>query len=283
MIGVYSTFFNKSEFIELQINSFITNCKDYYEYIVINNSKNETEAQALYSLQSKYKFKIIEVEKDHKVPNISHFNALNQGLNYDLKKRSDLDYGVIIDSDVFPFIPFSFYDIFKNGDIGGIYQQRQDEVIEYVCPIFSFVKTEINLEELDFSWKTYTDSGGLTDNFIKKFNLTPVWVDHTAAIDIETDYIFQNKIFDFPYRPYFKSQFIAGSFIHYYRGSNWDEQRFDFHQEKLKFFKNFLLHPHLYNIKLDKIVHYDKAHANKGWEGKDNSNRNYRFKLNQLN
>lgn len=277
MIGIYSTFFNKSEFIELQVNSLLKHCRDQYEYIVINNAKDEIESHNLYNLQERYKFKILEVDKDHSVPNISHFYALNQGLNKDLKTRSDLEYGVIMDSDVFAFTSFSFYDIFKNGNIGGIYQQRQDEEIEYICPIFSFVSTELDLNELDFGWKTYTDSGGLTDSFIKKYNLNPIWVDHTAAIDIESEYIFKSQNHSAPYRPEFRSQFIGGVFIHYYRGSNWDERQPNYHEEKMKFFNSFLGNSEPYELNLDSKVHYSKAHANKGWEGKDNSNRDYRF------
>ena len=96
---------------------------------------------------------------------------------------------------------------------------------------------------------------------------------------MKSDYIFQNKEVTPPYLPKYRSQFIAGVFIHYYRGSNWDEQQPNFHTDKLDFFEDFLNNPDQYNINLTELVHYDKAHANKGWEGKDNNNRAYRFTL----
>ena len=278
MVKIYVTVFSRPEFIQIQYNQLKKYCRDDFEYIVINNSKNDEIDAEIVNITTENSIRTISVVKDHKIPNVSHFNALNTAFNVDVKNKNDNDLIVVMDSDVFPFKSFSFKNIIGDSEVGGIYQQRQNTEIEYLCPIFTILTNKVDLSDIDFSWKVYTDCGGSTDNFIKSHNLTPKWVDHTAAIDIETGYIFvnNNKV-NFPYKKEYRSQFIAGSFFHYYRGCNWDEQQPSYHEDKFNFLKYFLENTQEYVLNLDPIVHYDKAHAEKGWEGKDHNYKNYRY------
>jgi hypothetical protein len=193
------------------------------------------------------------------------------------KNDKNFEVIVIMYSDVFPYKDFSFKNILEDNLAAGLYQQRQDTQIEYLCPIFTLISNKANISDIDFSWKSYTDTGGMTDDWIKKYNINPKWVKHTAAIDIETDYIFPNTHPEFPYKKEYRSQFIEDTFIHYYRGCNWDEQRPEYHDGKFQFVKHFLENTNEYGMNLDDKVHYDKAHAEKGWEGNDFNYHGYKF------
>ena len=276
-IKLYITFYSKPEFIELQYKQLIKHCKDNFEYIIINNSKDETNDIAIKKFAGENKIEIIPINKDHSVANASHFIALNSSFNQKAKHDKNFEVIVIMDSDVFPYKDFSFKNILEDNLAAGLYQQRQDTQIEYLCPIFTLISNKANISDIDFSWKSYTDTGGMTDDWIKKYNINPKWVKHTAAIDIETDYIFPNTHPEFPYKKEYRSQFIEDTFIHYYRGCNWDEQRPEYHDGKFQFVKHFLENTNEYGMNLDDKVHYDKAHAEKGWEGNDFNYHGYKF------
>lgn len=275
---IYVTVYTRPEFITLQHEQLIKNCRDNFEYIVINNAKNEEIEKEVLRISNERGIRIISVKKDHSVANISHFNAINTAFDVEIKNRKDYEAVVIMDSDVFPYRPFYFRNILKDNDSAALYQQRQDTQIEYFCPIFTMISDKVDISDINFAWKTYTDCGGCTDDFIKKHKLSPRWVNHTAAIDIETDYIFtKNKDVQYPYKPQYRSQFIENCFIHYYRGCNWDEQSPEYHKEKFEFLKYFLQNYDNYGLNLDWKVCYEKAHAEKGWEGKDHNYRGYKF------
>lgn len=275
---IYVTVYNKPEFTDLQYKQFNKYCKDDFEYIIINNAKNAEVEEKLKEVAKEHNLRMIEVKKDHSIANISHFNAINTAFNSEIKMDNSYEAVVIMDSDVFAYKPFYFRQILDGRDSAAMYQQRQGTKIEYFCPIFTIISDKVDITDINFSWKTYTDCGGCTDDFIKKHNLSPRWVNHTPAIDIETDYIFRNnKNVEYPYKPSYRSQFIENCFIHYYRGCNWDEQTPDYHFEKFKFFKYFLDNHEKYGVNLDSNVWYEKAHAEKGWEGNDHNYNGYRF------
>lgn len=276
-VKLYITFYSKPEFIELQYKQLIKHCNDDFEYIIINNSKDEENDLAIKKFAGDNKIEVIPVDKNHSIANASHFVALNSAFNQKAKHDENFEIIVVMDSDVFPYKDFTFKSILEDNLAAGIYQQRQDTQIEYLCAIFTLISNKANISDIDFSWKTYTDTGGMTDDWIKKHNITPKWVKHTAAIDIETDYIFPTPHTEFPYKQEYRSQFIEDTFIHYYRGCNWDEQNPEYHNNKFQFVKYFLENVKEYDLNLDSKVHYDKAHAEKGWEGNDFNYHGYKF------
>lgn len=284
MVKIYTVAYSKPEFITLQYAQLKKHCKDDFELIIINNAKDDVIDKEISEICKIYNLQMISSPRDHKIANVSHFTAINFALDNYAKKDNNVDITVIIDNDVFPFKDFTFNNLLGNSEVGAVYQQRQDETIEYLHPIFSMISNKVDMSTLDYTWKTYTDCGGRTDDFIKQFNLKPNWIKHTAAIDIETDYIFtQNNQVQFPYKKEYRSQIIGGCMFHYYRGDNWDEQRPEYHTEKFKFLLYFLNNWEKYGLNLDDRVHYEKAHAEKGWEGKDFNYRNYRFVFNNPN
>lgn len=277
MINVYSTAFTRPDFIELQYEYFHKYCTDDFKLIIINNGKTLEIENTIHDTCMRLNIEVINIEKNHEFPSMSHFTAMNQILTNYIKPQKDWEISVIMDSDIFPFKKFSFKNILGNFQIGGMYQQRRNLEIEYLCAIFLLFNNQLDITELDFSWKDGADTGGKTDDFLKKYNITPNWISHTAAIDIETDYIFQTNSKLFPYKPEYRCQIIAGCFFHYYRGGNWDNMPENYHIHKTKFLKHFLENVDEYNLNLDSNVHYSKAHAEKGWNGNDHTYNGYEF------
>jgi hypothetical protein len=252
-------------------------CTDDFKLIIINNGETTEMETIIHQTCISLGLECIKVLKDHAYPSKSHFTAMNYVLNEYVKKDKNWDIAVIMDSDIFPFKKFSFKDIMDSYDIAGMYQQRYDTEIEYLCAIFAMFSNKIDITELDFAWTDKADTGGKTNDFLKKYNIKPKWIDHTAAIDIESDYIFQNNSVEFPYKKEYRSQFIAGCLFHYYRGGNWDGMPENYHSEKTKFLNAFLSNSEMYNLKLDGRVHYDKAHSEKGWNAVDHNYNGYKF------
>ena len=276
-VKLYITFYSKPEFIKLQYEQLKKYCKDSFEYIIINNAKDEENERLIKEFAGNNRLEVIAVEKDNSSANSSHFVALNSAFNQKAKHDQNFEAIVVMDSDIFAYRDFSFLDILDNNLAAAVYQQRQNTEIEYLWPGFTILSNKANISDIDFSWKTYTDTGGMTDNWLKKYNITPKWVKHTAAIDIETEYIFTNPRARIPYKKEYRSQFIEDTFFHYYRGCNWDEQQPTYHIDKFNFLQHFLDHVDEYGLNLDEVVHYDKAQAEKGWEGKDFNYHGYKF------
>jgi hypothetical protein len=186
-----------------------------------------------------------------------------------------------MDQDIFAYKNFSFLDIIKNTDIAGLYQYRigsgSDNVLhEYFVSIFMILKNFEGLHE--YTWFSGVgDVGAWTSKLIreeKSYRRVP----HTAAIDIEKDFIFVEKEpTTEKYDPSFRSQFIEDCFYHYYRGSMWSESEPNYHERKWKFTRYFVENIEKYNINLDDCVWYDKAHAQKGHNGVDHLYRGYKF------
>lgn len=180
---------------------------------------------------------------------------------------------------MFIFNKFNFNDFLKNDIVAGIYQQRDDLKYEYLCISLIMFRNEFfNFKNnIKFSLFDQECERGTMSEYFKENNIKPKLLKHTAQIDIETNYIFRNNnACDFSYDPEFKSQFVEKSFFHYYRAS-WDNRDNLYHEPKTKFLKYFLSNWTLYDLNLNNKVHYEKAHAEKHWNGKDHNYKNYRF------
>ena len=272
MINIYTVHYIKPEFIELQVRLFKKFCLDDYCLNIINNGYLDME------------LKISEISKDlgvncislpekspHQFQSHSHAFALEHVIQNIIKKDNSSDVTVIIDSDVFPFKEFSFIEILNGKLIGGMYQQRDD--YEYVSSIITIFKNDIDLKH--FTIHGMADTGSGTNLLIKKYGCE--FIKHTAAIDIESDYVFRDNKQLYPYDSKYRCQFIHDCFIHYYRGSNWAESDLNYHKTKYEFVKFFIDNYKLYYLNLDENVCYDKAQSNKGYNGSDHNYKNYKY------
>lgn len=275
-VVIYSTYYIKPEFIEIQYNQLKKYCVNDFELIIINNGKDKEIENKINNECFRLNIKCINFENksSNHFCSQSHNVALEYALkNYVLFDSKD-NITVFMDSDVFAFKKFDFIKILNNKKVGGLYQQRDQN--EYFSAIFTLFYNNINLDKFSF-FNGIGDTGSGTFILMKENEYE--LVKHTAAIDIESKYIFKNQDIEYPYKEKYKCQFIHDCFIHYYRGSNWAESDPNYHNEKLNFILDFLNNPTKHGLYLDEYVLYDKAHSNKGYNGTDHNYNNYKFLL----
>lgn len=281
-IKVYVTCYIKPEFIDLQVKYLNKFCQDNFELVVINNALNKDIQKQIEDKCVLHELLCINVIKNgvqSEYCSQSHIQALEYALNSQIKLDKKTDIVVIMDNDVFPFREFSFEKLLNNNLLAGIYQQRNQH--EYTSAIFMMISSKVDLTNFSF-FSGIGDTGAAVQSIIKQYDFIPEWVDHTAQIDMETNHIFRNNI-EIPYESSFRSQFIANSFFHYYRGSNWQESDPNYHNKKFNFLLHFLENSEKYDLNLDSIVHYPKAHSEKSYNGIDFNYHNYRFILTKEN
>jgi len=277
MIKIYSIHYIKPEFVELQYHQFKKNCNDEYELIIVNNAFDDNTKNSIIDICKKFNINSIKITDNNseKFTSQSHFFALEYILQNYIKIDDTNNISVILDCDVFPFKKFSFIDILNGKKICGLYQQRNinNTSYEYLSAIFTIFHNDIDLS--NFTFNGIADTGSGTNILMKKYSTELVI--HTAAIDIESDYIFTNNKLEYPYKQEYRCQFISNEFIHYYRGSNWSESDENYHNKKNLFLLNFINNYNIYKLNLDDVVLYDTAHSDKGLNGVDHNYNNYRY------
>ena len=146
---------------------------------------------------------------------------------------------------------------------------------------FAFSRTEVGVAQQcnarnNFHFRNGVgDSGSGTYYLIEKYKTC--YLNHTATIDIETDYIFTKNSSQYPYKKIYNCQFIDNSLIHYARGSNWCESDINYHTDKFNFMLNFLENNNEYTINLDDKVLYETAYTSKHYDGVGHNYKNYKF------
>jgi hypothetical protein len=139
---------------------------------------------------------------------------------------------IILDFDIFMIDKFSFKKYILNYDISGIYMQRNDFAQEYICPFIVMVNQDFS--KVDFGGSNGCDVGGNTQYYIK--NKKVKWMKHTSYLNHLNDY----ECFKFDYNPQYAVQLIESCFIHYFRGTNWDNNTHLFHVEKTDWIKKII-------------------------------------------
>jgi hypothetical protein len=266
-VSIYTTHYNRVDFLLLQYNQLIKCCIDNFQYIVINNGINDDIKEQISSICKHNNIKEIVVPHSN-VPDLCSANHI-EALRYAYKNYisiDDADIRVVMDNDVVPFKSFSFYNIIKDKQMAGFFYNT------YSSAIFTMYSKEVNLTDFNISGG-FGDSGSGTYHLLDKYSIE--WVDHTAPMNNrEANYIFSAWRGALPYLDY-GYQFIAGYFIHYYRNSGWDNGSPQFQIPKYKFFIHFLENVDKYNPKLDSRVHYSTAHIDKSYR-----HNQYKFNIN---
>lgn len=267
MISIYVPHFNRLELLESQYSKLKKHCKDdIFTYNVINNGIDQNTRDQIKVFCKNNNLNEIEIHNNDKIAMtaMNHKFALQYCYdNYISKDKSDVR--VVMDADIIPFKNFKFLEILGDNQIAGI---RMDIGADYyIASFISIYRKDVDLK-LDLGKDMEFDSGLGTSFLVKKYKTK--FIDHTAPIrKEESDYIFKNKLEgSLPYDENFVIQFIAGCFLHHYRGSGWDNGDPNYYARKKQFITSFLENPNLYNPILDSIVHYDHAHMEQ-WVGKD--------------
>ena len=222
MIYIYSIQYNKPKFIDLQKKSF-DKFAGIYDFTVIDNSVDESITLQIDEVCKKNNLKIIKTKnkfdsRSNGFHGFSHEVGINAFLNELKNKHNKNDIVILMDHDIFLVSYFNkILDLIKDSSILTIRQEK--EHIYYIWPglaIFNLKKC-INIEEISLdgaklingNWipidnGVFTDVGGHSYHYLKKYNDNIKFVDIADYCIQNTDEINEKEIF-----------------LHFHDGSQW--------------------------------------------------------------
>lgn len=232
-IKIFSVHANRTDFLELQYKSFLHFLEDEFEYYCIDNFIEDDKSSYIKQKSHELGINYIRFGSYELKGNASdHAPALNSIKTI----TTDEDINVIVDFDIFSISKFSITKYIDSYDVSGIYQQRNNFDLEYLAPFLLIVNSNKQFSSINFSGREdiLSDVGGSTSFYIK--NKKVKLLEHTSALNKEQD----RECFNIDYDISFGCQVIESSFLHYYRGTNWDQNPQCYHTEKTKWLTNAL-------------------------------------------
>lgn len=219
MLGIIIITYNKSCLINTQIQCIERFCKDPYRIVIVDNSTDPQEAEAIrYHTQAHTYIKTVPTSGNGSE---SHSFAANVSWN---RFKDDFDTFFYLDHDCFPIRDFSIEEILGDKPLGGIGQQKSKLYFWPGC--FMFRKQE----EVDFSYSHEfgLDTGGNTWKLIDKYG-----IENCAFLD-EVSY--QNPYFNKSNYNYYS--ILGDKFLHFIGASNW--QKSAHNQERINSLLNIV-------------------------------------------
>lgn len=257
-VKIYTIHFNKIEYLKFQYDLLLKFCSDNFQYIVINNGVN------INCIEEISEFCKINNIEEIRTPHLFDFKGrilykaqdharvlkyiYDTFIQYDNSKLR-----VIMDSDIFPFKKFSFFDLIDNCQIAGI---SMEQPYRYISSFVSIFGNEVNLSNIPILTEENKDSGLWTKEYVEKYKTK--WLKHTAPIrDKEITYIFKNSNLKLPNNQHF--MFIESCLIHYWQGSGWLLEPLEYHNKKFEYIRYLIENINLYDLCLDNKVQYENA------------------------
>lgn len=228
-MNIFSIHAGRTDFLKPHVEYLRHYCKDNFTYHCVDNFVSPNEY---------LRNQCLELGVEYVRPSFTRQgNAFDHGLCLNLLKEYTTDdvINVIYEFDIFLVDNFSFIDFIEEYNISGIYQQRNGYDIEYIAPFIVIVNKDSDFSSIDFIGKPGCDVGGKTEEYIKS-GKTIKWMKHTPGIGDGLD----KKIFLGEYNSDYGCQVIENSFIHYYKGTNWNQCHQDFVNKKTKWFFELL-------------------------------------------
>lgn len=284
-IHIYSVAYNRADFISLQYASVLKyiqpfNLEYNIQFWLMINTKDSLMRDQLVAECKRLKVQYIVVPiKEGELYN-GGLTAYNYIRDYFFKKASKSDYSIVMDSDMFFYNKIDFEILLTGNDVAAIYHQRQKKILGFTKYNFEYLWVGFMVfSHKNFDWSSIRfdpiehicDVGGMTWYFLKekqKAGLKVKWLNHTPDITIEYKEIFPEPLWRF-YKKEMGFQIIEDSIIHYYRGSNWDNNLKKFIDSKHVFLKEFLKLMKGRSLDLHLSYYYDSvAYSRKHYNGK---------------
>lgn len=236
---VFSVHAGRTDFLRLQVESLNHFCRDEFEYYCIDNFIDESQSDFIKKECDELNINYVRFDSYQiKGSALDHAPALN--CIKIITNNNEIN--VILDFDVFLISSFSFVNYIDGYDIAGIYQQRNDFSIEYLAPFVVIVNQNSDFSHIDFSSRPGCDVGGNTQYYIKDRKVK--LIKHTSSLEFDGD----EDCFTIPYDIRYGSQVIENSFLHYYRGTNWNKMDQNIVQEKTLWLCDCLTKSKQFNI-----------------------------------
>lgn len=257
-VSFYTVQYNKPEFRDLQFSLIKKYCKDNFNYIVINNGKDESNVKDINNFCRINNLTEIKTFQD-RIPNTQdHSRALKYIYDEYLSKDSS-DYRVVIDSDIFPFGDFKISDVMEDYQVAGI---RLGHEPFYLSSFITIFNKEVNLHNISINIEANQDATMWTYGIKSKYKVK--WLNHSTQGSREIYYIFKNipDIIE-KYKCYNNNnitfQLIEPNLLHYWQGSGWNNGNKNFHDDKFDFIKFVIENVEVEKLVLDNNVFYNRA------------------------
>jgi len=221
-VAIVIVVYNVSDLIVKQIECINTFCVDNYDIIIIDNSDDKDNTDAILYRLRDIKHTYIKTFAHTGDPSMSHAFAANFAY---LKYNASYDYMLFLDHDCFPITGFSVIDILCTKIMGGLGQTKPSGKT-YLWPgCFVIDNKKVDTKKVDFSPNRQfgLDTGGNLYAIIDKAGL--------ESIQFFDEAFHENIMFTAHYNFY---SIINNMFMHFINGSNWNPlNNKDKHQERL--------------------------------------------------
>lgn len=244
-IKIYTYAYKRSDFLYMQYKTFKKFMEEDFEYFVFDTTHDNDMAMSkdiMKACQDVGAVYVRVLNRNHNTPNESHAHAINWSyLNYAL--RDKLDYLLFVDFDVFLIGKFSVSDFMSGYDMAGIPQSRGAK-INYLWPGLLFLdmvhlpqKETIDLfcGQVD---GVNVDSGGQLSIYMREhptLNIKRLAQSYMSSKD-NMRMFFSDDIAD-KYDPQFEYEIVSNRFLHYGRGSNWNNKNTAYMDRKTNMLK----------------------------------------------
>lgn len=249
-IKIYSIHYNRPDFIGWQFDSIKAHIKDDFEYIVINNAREESIRSEINKTVSDLNLRVIETHSDTQFHLAGKHHA--DSLNYVWKNHMIYDkddYVMFLDGDCFFIKTFNINEFMKDSILAGPYQQR-DYVYHYLTPTIVISDME-NLPEAEtIDWEgtgvngTRLDTGGGIYWYFEKHpdikeKTKPIKSSWHIKQENGNKHCLPDGLSSL-YNDEYHIELFGNEVLHYCRSSNWDHQSNEFHQMKSNFVQSFI-------------------------------------------
>lgn len=272
---IYSTHFNMPEYIDLQLKSFKKYFNKDFEFIIINDAKNEGDLtnfnqpdleDKINNICIKNNIKCIrfpqEYHKNRKIlfPNTKEISTdhpsartsctVQYCINHFIENYNN-GYLMIIDADMFFIDTFDIISFMNNKNVAGI-KQKMGYLWNGIC---IFNSNELKLNELNFDCGYVldqpVDSGGQTYYFMEKYKdiikYQPITCSHYTfedSFENETNNI-KEILLEYTKIREDKSAnkeiILNNTILHIRSGGNWDYRTKEFKYKELSIIKKYIL------------------------------------------
>ena len=249
-VKIYSIHFDRPEFILWQYDSFKCHLKDNFEYIVVNNAKENVFRSKINEICTQLNIQCIETYSNSGLAGKHHADSLNYiWKNYAIKDN----YVIMLDGDCFLIKELSINDFMKNYILAGPKQQRNYKYHYLTATIIiADIDSLPNCETIDWEGIGVMEDnteirldtgGGIYLYYCKHPEIKEKTKELKSSWSIKREHknthCFPDEIIN-DYDEKYNVEFFGNEFLHYCKSSNWDYQTEEHHINKSKFIKNFI-------------------------------------------
>lgn len=241
-VTVYTFADKRPDFIKPQLECIKTFLGNNVSYEVINNGSTPALEYEIEKTCQSLGIYCRLTKKDHSNPNQAcafPLNHMKEHLLGDALNQNVIP--IILDSDMFPIAPFNVHKFMHGYNIAGTKQRRGH--VKYIwngIMMFQNLSKE-QIRDIDFNYGMVegqaTDVGGHLHYFFKnhpEVKLQDIY--HTSHIHPSNNNMDAiPPVLQKEYDPEFRMEIYAQAFLHYGRGSNWDNMPADYHHKKTEF------------------------------------------------